>query len=89
MTGIRSPVPHPTNYDDVHHEQSLTANEGNPFNHESGFDVFTISEILLSSYMEDVLTSIPGYQFMRAGRKTEWSDGQTKQGGGLGIYFCK
>ena len=53
---------------------------------ESGFDVFTISETWLNSCMEDRLTSVPGYQFMRADRKTKRLDGQIKQGGGLGIY---
>ena len=50
------------------------------------FDVFTISETWLNRYIENRLTSMPDYQFIRADRQTKWPDVQIKQGGRLGIY---
>ena len=52
----------------------------------SDFDIFSISETWLTNQTEDKLTTIEGYNFARADRKTECNNGQIKVGGGLGIY---
>ena len=52
----------------------------------SDIDVFSVSETWLSSTVEDRLISVPGYKFIRWDRLTRKQNGQTKTGGGLGIY---
>ena len=52
----------------------------------SGIDIFAISETWLNNHIEPKLTSITGYTFLRSDRQTKLCNGQTKTGGGLGIY---
>ena len=53
----------------------------------SKLDVMTISETWLTCNIEDRLTTIPGYDFVRTDRDTRLDNGNTKKGGGLGIYY--
>ena len=46
-----------------------------------------ISETWLNINIENRLTTIPGYNFIRADRETKKGDGNTKKGGGLGVYY--
>ena len=52
----------------------------------SGFDIFTVAETWLNTTVEEKLTTIHGYNFVRLDRQVQRTDGQTKSGGGLGIY---
>ena len=53
----------------------------------SDLDLLTISETWLTNSIENRLTTVPGYNFIRADRETVREDGTTKKGGGLGIYY--
>ena len=53
----------------------------------SGLDVFTLSETWLNTTTEDKLLTVTGYQLARADRQVKLPNGQTKKGGGLGIYY--
>ena len=52
----------------------------------SGFDVFTVSETWLNKETEKKLTTIAGYQYIGLDRRVKLPNGQTKKGGGVGIY---
>ena len=52
----------------------------------SDIDIFSISETWLNSTVEDRLTSVPNYKFIRHDRLTTKQNGRVKTGGGLGIY---
>ena len=53
----------------------------------SELDILSISETWLTDNIENRLTTVPGYGFIRADRKTVKGDGRKKRGGGLGIYY--
>ena len=53
----------------------------------SDFDVFTLTETWLNEETEERLTTIEGYQFARLNRREKLPNGQTKKGGGVGIYY--
>ena len=54
----------------------------------SGLDIFTVSETWLNNQIEEKLTTIQGYKFLRSDRQTKLPNGRIKAGGGLGFY-CK
>ena len=52
----------------------------------SGIDVFAVSETWLATNIEERLTTVTGYNLIRHDRQTIRTDGETRKGGGLGVY---